>query len=276
MQKYNPFFVRWPNFLIVGAGKSGTTFLHRVLATHPDIFMSGLKEPNYFAFSGIDMKLIGTNDRRYVSQSILGKLEYLKMFESAVETIIGESSPSYLFDEGAADKIHQCLPDAKILIILRNPVEMLFSAWKHLTRLEYEDRGFLKALSTFDVKNQYSTGNYVEKVNYSTQVSRYSNRFSKDNVRIVFFECLQHDPKEVLASTLTWLSVDSGFDFANVSPINRDPENVGIDQHEFTACLELVLNQIEQLESEYHIDLSHWKEYRATPKNIESLSNFHL
>jgi len=112
---------RWPNFFIVGAPKAGTTSLHAYLNNIPGIYMSSVKEPKYF--------LASDSPKRYFPP-IRDKKKYLKLFEKArEEKIIGEASPQYLHDPQTPKLIHQIIPQAKILISLRDPIERLFSGY---------------------------------------------------------------------------------------------------------------------------------------------------
>ena len=110
-----------PNFFIVGAPKCGTTSLHEYLQRHPDVFMPFYKEPHYF---GSDLE--GSRFRQFRGQPE----RYLKLFRDARgEQRIGESSPWYLSSRRAAEEIHAYEPQAKIIIMLRNPVDMMYSMW---------------------------------------------------------------------------------------------------------------------------------------------------
>ena len=115
----------WPNFFIVGAPRSGTTFLYHYLNQISGIFMCPVKEPNYFAAS--------INPKRKLIKPIRSKEKYLKLFENVEnETAIGEASPTYLWDPQAPKLIHEKIPNAKFIFILRNPIERAFSHYLFL------------------------------------------------------------------------------------------------------------------------------------------------
>ena len=103
-----------PNFFIVGAPKCGTTAMNDYLDQHPDVFMAH-KELHYF---GNDLQV----------KNRISEQEYLQHFKDAVnEKIIGEASVWYLFSATAAKEIKSFSPDAKVLIMLRNPVDVIYS-----------------------------------------------------------------------------------------------------------------------------------------------------
>src|SRR5438105_3219492 len=142
-----------PNFFIVGAGKAGTTSLYRYLGQHPQIYMSRVKEPSYFAseirpenLSPVFARHIERQSRRLRLREVLtdGKPlrpsgwlisewdDYLRLFQEVRdEKAIGEATVSYLWSRTAAGNIAACLPDAKIIMLLRDPAERAFSQYLH-------------------------------------------------------------------------------------------------------------------------------------------------
>ena len=126
-----------PNFLIIGAAKSGTTALYRYLYDHPEIYMSERKELHYFSYPETSKLTKGPHTYKRLSVSTLA--EYMTFFDGARDEIaIGEASPSYLYLPGTAERIYQLLPNVKIIAILRNPVERAFSAYMHARRDKWE------------------------------------------------------------------------------------------------------------------------------------------
>ena len=141
-------FIRKPNFFIVGAAKAGTTALYYYLKRHPDVFMCPIKEPHYFS-SDIRYENFSTFHKRvhsklkirdYLQNSqlyevhidwVTGWMDYLALFrESNGEKAIGEASTGYLYSESAAANIAEKCPKAKIIIVLRDPIERAFSHYK--------------------------------------------------------------------------------------------------------------------------------------------------
>ncbi|HEY1419866.1 MAG TPA: sulfotransferase, partial [Candidatus Dormibacteraeota bacterium] len=128
-----------PNFLIIGAAKSGTDSLYGMLGQHPQIYISPSKEPMFFVAEGLpEVPYRGPSDREVLLRwdSWVNTLEhYESLFGGAtVEKAIGEASTWYLYDEGAPHRIKHHVPDAKLIAVLRNPVERAYSAFTMMLR----------------------------------------------------------------------------------------------------------------------------------------------
>ena len=203
-----------PNFFIVGAPKCGTTSLHEYLQRHPDVFMPFYKEPHFF---GEDLE--GSRFRQF-----RGKPErYLKLFRDARgEKRIGESSPWYLVSERAADEIHAFDPNARIIIMLRNPVDMMYSMWSQFRYSGNEQiKTFEGALAAEterrDGKRIWRAAHcltglqYRQMGRFSEQVRRYVNRFGRANVKVIIFDDFRVDTAAVYRDTLDFLGIDNSF-----------------------------------------------------------------
>jgi hypothetical protein len=109
-----------PNFLIIGAGKSGTTSLYHYLGEHPDVFMSPVKEPGFFVYEGETLRFCGPGDDKANRKFITDISSYQALFEAVShENAVGEASPSYIYRKKASEQIWHHLPDAKLIAILR-------------------------------------------------------------------------------------------------------------------------------------------------------------
>ena len=119
--------MKLPNFLIVGAAKSGTTSLFHYLKQHPEVFMPSFKEPQY---------LVASKVRGRVFKNISVLEDYKGLFEDASQKAVGEASVFYLyFYKEAIQNIKTILgDDVKIIFVLRNPVDRAFSAYRHVSR----------------------------------------------------------------------------------------------------------------------------------------------
>ncbi len=162
----------WPNFLIVGAMKSGTTFLYSVLSQVDGIYMPSNKEPHYFASADIP-----ESASRIV---IRNKSDYLSLFSKAIDAkVIGEASTNYLYSKSAPLRIHETIPHAKIIIMLRDPIERAFS--QYLMNVMSKDFNVHKLSFYEAITSDYSRVEkgigisilYVEKGLYYEQVKRY-------------------------------------------------------------------------------------------------------
>jgi len=193
---------KWPNFFIVGAPRCGTTFLYHYLKQIPGIYMSPVKEPGYFSVS-IDPKL-------KLTKPIRDKKKYLKLFKGVKdEKAIGEASPSYLWDPKAPKLIHDTVPDAKIIMILRDPVQRSYSHYLLGVGLGYQTLPFgeavKKALNGLDdYSNRIASTSF-----YSEQVKRYLDIFKKDQIKIFIFEEFIKDNEKSVKEVLNFLGVSS-------------------------------------------------------------------
>ncbi len=198
----------WPNFFIVGAMKAGTTFLFDILGQVEGIYMPDIKEPHYFASADIP-----ESASRIV---IRERSNYLSLFSKAIDAkAIGEASTNYLYSITAPYLIHKTIPHAKIIILLRDPIERAYS--QYLMNVMNKDLGihrlsFYEAITTDYNRTEKGIGIsvlYVEKGLYYEQVKRYIDVFGRDNVIIMFFEEFLKDWQDHLKKTLSFLKVES-------------------------------------------------------------------
>ncbi len=195
-----------PNFFIVGAPKAGTTSLYNYLRSHHDIFMSPVKEPNFFTHQEIEQ-----NKLYYEHKNIKTLREYERLFSrNKDQKICGEASVSYLYYPDTASKIMKLIPQAKILIILRNPVDRAFSHYLMDKRLGYIRTSFENVVyRQYDHKlTSLYYQQYIELGFYFDQVKRYLTTFPAKQVKI----CLSEDLLNLnpaMVSILDFLEVDN-------------------------------------------------------------------
>lgn len=221
-----------PNFFIVGAPKAGSTSLYHYLDQHPDIYMSPIKEPNYFAteirpeiFSEdllprveADLRALQEYLQGPMREKRLGGLvtewdDYLKLFQNVKEErAIGEASVCYLWSKTAASNIHARIPGAKIIMILRDPVDRMFSEYLHAVtdgRMGISFRQHVEAcLRCHDLKVH---GPALELGLYSEELKRYAELFPPENIRVFLYEDYQRQQLKFLAEVFRFLGVDAGF-----------------------------------------------------------------
>jgi hypothetical protein len=192
---------RWPNLFIVGVPKGGTTSLWRYLDRHPDIYMSPFKEPHFFLGScPPDMALT--------------EAEYLELFARAThETWLGEASTRYISDDASPELIKRTVPEARILISLRDPAERAYSDYWSYVKFGLETRPFdaVVAEELDEPDTSIDADPYKLLVNhgfYTTHVERYLSVFG-DRVHIGFLEDLQSDAQSEVRSILEFLGVDA-------------------------------------------------------------------
>ena len=201
-----------PNFFIVGAPKCGTTALHEYLQHHPDAYLPYYKEPHYFGADLVGSRFLQFRDKP-------GK--YLKLFRDVRgEARIGESSPWYLASATAAAEIHRYDPAAKIIIMLRNPIDMMYSMWSQFRYSGNEQiETFEEALAA---EAERSAGERIHRAahcitglqyrrmtRFSEQVSRYFDRFGREGVMVIIFDDFRADTAGVYRSVLQFLELDT-------------------------------------------------------------------
>ena len=195
---------RWPNLFIAGAPRCGTSSLHSYLQGMPGIFMSRIKEPNYFSRTVI-------GDRHPMVKPIRNRERYLRLFDDAGDAkIIGEATPFYLEDPDAPGLIHDAVPEAKFIISLRDPVERLYS---HFLMM----RNNRPAMGTFMQKIQRGLAHQGDLDMavlapttglYSRQVARYLRVFGEESVYVLVLEEWARDVPRALAHILKFLGID--------------------------------------------------------------------
>lgn len=182
------------NLFLVGAAKSGTTSLAKLLSLNSEFFVPEHKEPFYF-LEGWGVNLLE---------------EYQSLYKDAnKQKYLVDASTSYLYSKEAAKKIKEYNPNSKVIIILRNPIDFCFSYWKYMKANGNESSDFLESLSEetrefrksneFERKCEQWPGNYqyVDRALYSKQVNYYLDEFGDASVKIVLFENLINDANEL-------------------------------------------------------------------------------
>ena len=234
-----------PNLFLVGQPRSGTTSLYRYLDQHPEIYMCPFKEPRYFA-----RDLHREGDRFHGRPSyfaIRTEAQYLELFAGAGgQPIVGEASPQYLFSHDAAGLIHDFCPEARILIILREPVDFLYSWYTELkARLHETAPSFEAALDLeprrregFDIPNTVGTPSflyYSEWVRYGDGIRRYLDCFAKEQIKIIAFDDLTRANGDSYREVLCFLGVDpefeADFEIHNTHKVPRFPAIRRITRH---------------------------------------------
>lgn len=215
---------RKPNIFIVGAPKTGTSSLFHYLDQHPEVFMSKYKEPCFFASDFESPTYIKT------------EAQYLALFSDVSdEKWIGEATTTYLYSKNAASEIKDFSPEAKILIMLRNPIDMIYSLHsQRLYELLEDIEDFDKAIDAeedrkqgkrlpdgFAYPKEYLL--YREIAKYSIQVKRYLDIFKKENVHIIIYDDFNKDTEGEFKNVCQFLgiSTDLNINYNVVNPRKR-------------------------------------------------------
>lgn len=212
-----------PNFLLVGAAKSGTTSLYNYLDQHPDIFMSAVKEPLFFCSTGVERETLAKELYPLpLDQVVTDFDDYLNLFADAQEErAIGEASVYYLLDYGKTiPNIQRLLPDSsrlKIVIILRNPIDACFSHYsmynlylKHFAK-DGKTPSFEECIELEQkrVEDGYLALAHFHWFFYADQVQAYLENF--DQVQIHLYSELKNDRQSVVTKLFDFLEVDTSF-----------------------------------------------------------------
>jgi len=200
--------VKRPDVFIVGAFKAGTTALYEYLRAHPQVFMSVPKEPMYF---GADLT------PRYTRMT---EREYLQLFAQAKpDQHGGEASPWYLYSTSAAQEIHDFNADARPIVMLRNPVDVMYAQHSQLVFNQREDlTDFAEALAAEEDRRagqriphdaiRPEALFYRHSVHFAEQLRRYFDVFGRDGVHVIVFDDFVADTPGAYRSTLEFIGVD--------------------------------------------------------------------
>jgi hypothetical protein len=222
-----------PNFLIIGAQKSGTTSLYDYLKQHPQIYMSPVKEPRFFAIEGEKPNFQGPGDQELYENIVVDVEAYRALFQGASkETAIGEASVLYLYIPRASERIRHYIPEVKLIAIVRNPVERAYSAFLHLTRDRMEPlKDFACALRAEKERIRSNWGpiwHYKQVGFYYAQLKRYYETFEQGQIKVYLYEDLNDDPVSVLKDIYSFLGVADSF----MPDVARRYNVSGIPTHE--------------------------------------------
>jgi sulfotransferase family protein len=196
-----------PDFLILGAQKAGTTALYAYLRWHPQITGPSFKEVSFF-------------DRHYAH----GERWYRAHLPIRRSGLVGEASPSYLFHPLAPERVGRMVPPAKLIALLRNPVDRAFSHYQHEVALGREELSFEDALAREDERMEgelermlgdptyfsYPWWNYTyaARGRYTEQLERWLAAFPRDQLLVLFTEELAADTAGTYRQVLDFLGVD--------------------------------------------------------------------
>lgn len=194
-----------PDFFVVGAAKAGTTALYYWLKQHPDVFLPSVKEPGFFAFDGEKATPAnGPYDPAYAAEICTNADAYRALYHNAGSRLKGDISPAYLLSPNASGRIAFRRPDARIVIVLRDPVRRAFSQYMHHMRDGLEPCAtFEEALQAEEhrLQNGWSWGHgYATHGYYRAQVARYLADFPRGQILFLEFEQLKKNPGECWGS----------------------------------------------------------------------------
>jgi hypothetical protein len=204
-----------PTFIILGAQKAGTTALFYALSKHPQVYTSPVKEPRFFANEAKALgQAAGPGDGETRMTTSLE--DYEALFADAGEELArGEASPAYLYDDEAPAKMAALIPEAKLIAILRNPVERAYSNFLYLVREGREPLQDFGAALDAEAQRRaegWSTNwLYKDKGFYGAQLERYLEHFPREQLHCVLYEDYNRDPEPAVRKVYRYLGVDDSF-----------------------------------------------------------------
>lgn len=196
------------DFFVIGAYKAATTTLHHALRAHPDVFVPEHKEPSYLVVHDRpDM-----NGLLLPGQAITDLARYRGLYADTGNALLsGDISPEYMCDPHAAEVIAQHYPRARLIAILRDPVERAFSDWLMYRRDGLEPaEDFLDAIDQQQARSGQPNGRYLTTGLYGQQLARYYERFDADKILVLFQHDLGRDRDETLGRMADFLGIDRG------------------------------------------------------------------
>ena len=211
-----------PNFIVIGAAKAGTTALHWYLAEHPQVFMTPLKETNYFAFGLDDEGRLLYGDPELHRFPIRSLEEYERSFDGADGAVaVGEASPIYLEAPGSAGRIAEVVPGARIVCGIRDPVDRAYS--DHLMYLRSRGRR-LDPVRDLTPSAPWAApdSHWMQISLYYEPLRRYFDVFPRQQIHVFLFDDLKKDQAGVVRDLYRFLGVDADF-----TPDFDTPHNIG-------------------------------------------------
>ena len=204
-----------PTFLVIGAGRSGTTSLDHYLGQHPDIFMSLVKAPSHFFCA--DLERVPDLATRLVTRSYFTPAadRYEALFDGVGhERAVGEVSPVYLASVHVAQRIVTRLPDARLIAVVRNPVDRAYARYVARYRDGLERRDFAQVVQDEcgePLVRDVAFHTYLPAGFCAHVLETYFERFPREHIRIHLFDDLVRDPAGVLADLCGFVGVDPRF-----------------------------------------------------------------
>jgi hypothetical protein len=221
---------RLPQFVIAGAPKAGTTALHAALATHPQLYLSPVKEPKYYLTDGRPPppdRQRGPGDAHSAQEWVWRREEYLALFDGALEgSVRGESTPFYLYDRESHRRLVADVPDIKVIAVVRDPVDRAYSNWSHLRADGLEpEADFAAALRA--ERQRISDGwapfwHYRGLGRYGEQLRDLYRHVPREQVLLLRYRQLVDTPRETLDRVSGFLGVATGLAHV-VAPENVKP-----------------------------------------------------
>ncbi len=205
-----------PDFLIIGAPKSGTTSLYYYLQQHPQVWMPAVKEPHWFLFDGPEPPpLGGPRDPIRGREMIRSWPDYQALFSACPPgRVCGEASVRCLYSPQACAAIRRRLPDVRLILILRNPVDRAYSAYRRDRAIGAERCAtFAEAIADGPQRERdgWLTGIYQDLGFYARALKPWMETFDPAQLRIYLYDDLVADAANLVGDLYRFIGVDDGF-----------------------------------------------------------------
>jgi hypothetical protein len=208
----------WPDFIIIGAPKAGSTALHAALLAHPQLYLCTPKEPKFFLTDGMRpprSQQRGPGDAHSAQEWIWRPRDYQALFDAAPPgTLKGESTPFYLWDRSAHARIRAQLPEVKLIAIIRDPVDRAYSNWTHLRSDGLEpEADFARACALEDERAAAGFApfwRYLGLGRYGEQLASLYEHFPREQVHVLRYRQLIDEPTQTLDGVADFLGVATG------------------------------------------------------------------
>ena len=252
-----------PNFLIIGAGRTGTSSLTKYLGQHPEVFISPIKEPRFFVFVGQERSAI---NHPFPDDLITDIEKYVELFDGVTtERAIGEASTEYLTRPGTWERIKSFVPDVRLIIGLRNPADRIFSYYSFSVREGLEpETDFAIALARDRERRPTSKRGYDRLSRYAPFLRPFFAHFPRQNIHTYLFEDLVLDPGSVVREISAFLGVSTDFEPDTSTVYNSGrvagtaSEDLLFDPDLRTELLRHAVEDIEETQSLTGLDLGSW------------------
>ena len=227
-----------PDFLILGAPKAGTTALHAALTRHPDVFMSSPKEPKYWMCDDAPPPHFrGPGDQHSQQEWVWRKADYERLFEPApASSVRGESTPFYLWHRAAQRRISEQLPDARLIAVVRDPIDRAYSNWMHLWSDGLEPvADFEKAFALEHeriAKGWAPFWRYAQLGRYGEQLAHLFSYVDRERVLVLRYRTIVDDPQGAVDRTCQFLGIAPGL----IETIPHDNSRSFVEPGPRSAC----------------------------------------
>ena len=204
-----------PDFFVAGAPKAGTTALHAALARHPGLYLSPVKEPKFFLSDGPPPTQGGPGDVRTYREHVWRRADYEALFDPApAGKLRGESTPFYLYRHDAQLRIRDLVPDARLIVILRDPIERAHSNWTHLWSAGLDPiDDFVLACDAEPRRIEAGWADfwhYLQLGMYGSQLEHLYSVFPREQVLVFRYRTMITDPAGLLDAVCGFLGVEQG------------------------------------------------------------------